>query len=194
MKSIKRRHKKMIQLGESTYVHYRERSNIFLAFFFLHYFGNLRTPNFHYVLSMGVVFALFVGFYYWIRKIFGRTYLETLVQIYFWITFFVVNLNFFPMHFLGFLGMPRCVPNYPDAYAGWNTLSSFGYYISVVRICHFFMVLTITSSTGKNKRCVPSPQALEQNLITLKLMIKSPLAFHTFGDLLAIKETKSNVM
>lgn len=116
-------------------------------------------------------------------KIFGRTYPETLGQIHFWITFFGVNLTFFPMHFLGLSGMPRRIPDYPDAYAGWNALSSFGSYISVVGIRSFFVVVTITSSSGNNKRCAPSPWAVEQNSTTLEWMVQSPPAFHTFGEL-----------
>ncbi|KAF4349904.1 hypothetical protein G4B88_002326 (mitochondrion) [Cannabis sativa] len=129
------------------------------------------VAHFHYVLSMGAVFALFAGFYYWVGKIFGRTYPETLGQIHFWITFFGVNLTFFPMHFLGLSGMPRRIPDYPDAYAGWNALSSFGSYISVVGICCFFVVVTITLSSGNNKRCAPSPWAVEQNSTTLEWML-----------------------
>nr|QKE23962.1 cytochrome c oxidase subunit 1 [Clerodendrum mandarinorum] len=151
------------------------------------------VAHFHYVLSMGAVFALFAGFHYWVGKIFGRTYPETLGQIHFWITFVGVNLTFFPMHFLGLSGMPRRIPDYPDAYAGWNALSSFGSYISVVGICRFFVVVTITSSSGKNKRCAPSPWAVEQNPTTPEWMVQSPPAFHTFGELPAIKETKSCV-
>ncbi|KAL6557412.1 cytochrome c oxidase subunit 1 [Orobanche minor] len=151
------------------------------------------VAHFHYVLSMGAIFALFAGFHYWVGKIFGRTYPETLGQIHFWITFFGVNLTFFPMHFLGLSGMPRRIPDYPDAYAGWNALSSFGSYISVVGICRFFVVVTITSSSGKNKRCAPSPWAIEQNPTTPEWMVQSPPAFHTFGELPAIKETKSYV-
>ncbi|CAN4118950.1 unnamed protein product [Withania somnifera] len=151
------------------------------------------VAHFHYVLSMGAVFALFAGFHYWVGKIFGRTYPETLGQIHFWITFFGVNMTFFPMHFLGLSGMPRRIPDYPDAYAGWNALSSFGSYISVVGICRFFVVVTITSSSGKNKRCAPSPWAVEQNPTTPEWMVQSPPAFHTFGELPAIKETKSYV-
>ncbi|KAM3376680.1 hypothetical protein P3S68_015395 [Capsicum galapagoense] len=150
------------------------------------------VAHFHYVLSMGAIFALFVGFHYWVGKIFGRTYPETLGQIHFWITFFGVDMIFFPMHFLGLLGMPYCIPDYPDAYARWNALRSFGSYISVVGICRFFVVVTITSSSGKNKRCAPSPWVIEQNLTTLEWMVQSPPAFHTFGEL-PIKETKSYV-
>ncbi|KAI3666326.1 hypothetical protein L1987_89170 [Smallanthus sonchifolius] len=94
---------------------------------------------------------------------------------------------------LGLSGMPRRIPDYPDAYAGWNALSSSGSYISVVGICRFFVVVTITSSSGNNKRCAPSPWAVEQNPTTPEWMVQSPPAFHTFGELPAIKETKSSV-
>ncbi|KAK2995392.1 hypothetical protein RJ640_029024 [Escallonia rubra] len=90
----------------------------------------------------------------------------------------------------GLSGMPRRIPDYPDAYAGWNALSSSGSYISVVGICRFFVVVTITSSSGNNKRCAPSPWVLEQNSTTPEWMVQSPPAFHTFGELPAIKETK----
>nr|ULQ69445.1 cytochrome c oxidase subunit 1 [Guaduella macrostachys] len=152
------------------------------------------VAHFHYVLSMGAVFALFAGFYYWVGKIFGRTYPETLGQIHFLITFFGVNLTFFPMHFLGLSGMPRRIPDYPDAYAGWNALSSFGSYISVVGIRRFFVVVAITSSSGKNKRCAESPWAVEQNPTTLEWMVQSPPAFHTFGELPTVKETRTQIM
>ncbi|VAI61370.1 unnamed protein product [Triticum turgidum subsp. durum] len=141
------------------------------------------VAHFHYVLSMGAVFALFSGFYYWVGKIFGRTYPETLGQIHFWITFFGVNLTFFPMHFLWLSGMPRRIPDYPDAYARWNALSSFGSYISVVGIRRFFVVVAITSSSGKNQKCAESPWVVEQNPTTLEWLVQSPPAFHTFGEL-----------
>jgi len=71
-----------------------------------------------FFLSMGVVFAIFSGFYFWIRKITGQRYPEVLARIHFWLFFIGVNVTFFPMHFLGLAGMPRRIPDYPDAFAG----------------------------------------------------------------------------
>ena len=81
---------------------------------------------------MGAVFAIFGGFYYWFGKITGLEYPEVLGQIHFWVTFIGVNLTFFPMHFLGLAGMPRRIPDYPDAYIDYNSIASFGSQLSVV--------------------------------------------------------------
>nr|YP_009121383.1 cytochrome c oxidase subunit 1 [Thecamonas trahens]AJF36624.1 cytochrome c oxidase subunit 1 [Thecamonas trahens] len=99
------------------------------------------VAHFHYVLSMGAVFALFGGFYYWISKILGYKYNEFYGQAHFWITFVGVNVTFFPMHFLGLAGMPRRIPDYPDAFAGWNTIASYGSMISVIGAGFFFYLV-----------------------------------------------------
>lgn len=107
------------------------------------------VAHFHYVLSMGAVFGIFAGFYYWIGKITGRQYPEVLGQIHFWLFFIGVNLTFFPMHFLGLAGMPRRIPDFPDAYSGWNAVSSFGSYISFFSALLFFYIVYVTLIHGK---------------------------------------------
>jgi cytochrome c oxidase subunit 1 len=107
------------------------------------------VAHFHYVLSMGVVFGIFAGWYYWIGKMTGLQYPETLGQIHFWLFFTGVNITFFPMHFLGLAGMPRRVPDYPDAFAGWNAIASFGSLISTVSIVLFFYIAYITLTAGE---------------------------------------------
>jgi cytochrome c oxidase subunit 1 len=98
------------------------------------------VAHFHYVLSMGAVFALFAGWYYWIGKIVGNQYCEVLGMTHFWTTFIGVNLTFFPMHFLGLAGMPRRIPDYPDAYAGWNSIASLGSWITTISSLFFFYI------------------------------------------------------
>jgi len=105
------------------------------------------VAHFHYVLSMGAVFGVFGGFYYWIQKIAGLPYNELLAKIHFWTFFVGVNLTFFPMHFLGMAGMPRRIPDYPDAFLGWNVWSSFGSLISVVSTLVFFYLVYIYYAT-----------------------------------------------
>ena len=107
--------------------------------------------HFHYVLSMGAVFALFAGWYYWISKITGNVYPEALGQIHFWSTFVGVNITFFPMHFLGLSGMPRRIPDFPDAYAGWNDVASLGSFITLFSSLLFFYSVYVTLSSGQ--RC-----------------------------------------
>jgi len=106
------------------------------------------VAHFHYVLSMGAVFALFAGWYYWIGKITGNAYPEALGQIHFWSTFIGVNITFFPMHFLGLAGMPRRIPDFPDAYAGWNDIASLGSFITLISTFLFFYSIYVTLSSG----------------------------------------------
>jgi cytochrome c oxidase subunit 1 len=107
------------------------------------------VAHFHYVLSMGAVFAIFAGFYHWFEKITGLKYPEVLGQIHFWAMFCGVNLTFFPMHFLGLAGMPRRIPDYPDAYAFWNNVASFGAISTAIVITFFFYIIYISLSQGK---------------------------------------------
>lgn len=97
--------------------------------------------HFHYVLSMGVVFGMFAGFYFWFTKLSGNYYIEKYGYLHFILTFIGVNLTFFPMHFLGIGGMPRRIPDYPDVYTDLNALCTLGSYISLAGIAVFFFVI-----------------------------------------------------
>jgi len=109
------------------------------------------VAHFHYVLSMGAVFGIFAGWYFWIEKITGLRYPEVLGKIHFWLFFTGVNITFFPMHFLGLAGMPRRVPDYPDAFAGWNAIASFGSYVSAISVVFFFYIVYVTLTTDPKK-------------------------------------------
>jgi cytochrome c oxidase subunit 1 len=108
------------------------------------------VAHFHYVLSMGAVFGLFSGWYFWSTKILGLSYDDKLAKIHFWTFFIGVNVTFFPQHFLGLQGMPRRISDYPDAFAGWNLISSFGSIISVVSTIIFIHLTYIQLTAGEN--------------------------------------------
>jgi len=99
------------------------------------------VAHFHYVLSMGAVFAMFAGFYFWMEKLFGLKYSEKLGQLHFWITFVGVNLTFFPMHFLGLAGMPRRIPDYPDMFLFWNKVASYGSLLTGIGLLLFLYIV-----------------------------------------------------
>ncbi len=107
------------------------------------------VAHFHYVLSMGAVFAFFAAFYFWFEQIVGVPYSETLAQIHFYSTFIGVNLTFFPMHFLGLAGMPRRIADYPDAYYPWNFYASIGSFISFASVILFFILIFLALSDKK---------------------------------------------
>nr|NP_043733.1 cytochrome oxidase subunit 1 [Allomyces macrogynus]P80440.1 RecName: Full=Cytochrome c oxidase subunit 1; AltName: Full=Cytochrome c oxidase polypeptide I [Allomyces macrogynus]AAC49234.1 cytochrome oxidase subunit 1 [Allomyces macrogynus] len=154
------------------------------------------VAHFHYVLSMGAVFALFAGFYYWIGKITGKQYNEFWGQVHFWTMFIGVNVTFFPMHFLGLNGMPRRIPDYPDAFTQWNVISSFGSIISIVSTIVFLYGLYLTLSQpavslANNYWHVPSFFSSTHSLYgdttqtssSLEWVLPSPPAFHAFNHL-----------
>ena len=111
--------------------------------------------HFHYVLSMGAVFAIFSGFYYWFGKLTGYLYSETLGKIHFWITFIGVNVTFFPMHILGLSGMPRRIPDYPDMYSDLNLLCSIGSLISFFGVLLWFFIIFL--AYYKKVKCPKNP-------------------------------------
>ncbi len=138
------------------------------------------VAHFHYVLSLGAVFALFGGFYYWIGKMSGYQYPEWAGKLHFWLTLIGVNVTFFPQHFLGMAGMPRRIPDYPDAYAGWNEISSYGSYITGLGMIVFFYVLLRVFVIGR-VRCPANPWGA--GATTLEWTLPSPPPFHTFEEL-----------
>jgi len=100
------------------------------------------VAHFHYVLSLGAVYALFGGFYYWIGKLIGYNYINFLTFIHFIIFTIAINIVFFPMHALGISGMPRRIPDYPDGYLGWNSIMSYGSILTLFSIIIFLFILT----------------------------------------------------
>src|SRR5882757_3809857 len=141
------------------------------------------VAHFHYVLSLGAVFAIFAGWYYWFPKITGYMYSETLGKLHFWTTFVGVNLAFFPMHFLGLAGMPRRIADYSDAYAGWNYVASIGAFIAGFGVIVFlFMCL---EAFAKKRKAADNPWGV--GATTLEWTLSSPPPFHQFNELPKIR-------
>lgn len=156
------------------------------------------VAHFHYVLSLGAVFGIFAGYYFWSPKIFGLYYNEKLAQIQFWILFVGANVTFMPQHFLGLQGLPRRYPNYPDAFYGWNLVSSVGSLISLVSILLFSYVIYdqfVNGIANKfNNKAVTNltdPDFVESNLIfnqynsnrtaSLEWASSNPAPLHTYN-------------
>lgn len=133
------------------------------------------VAHFHYVLSMGAVFAFFSGFYYWFKKVTGYTISSTLGTAHFWIMFLGVNLTFFPMHFLGLAGMPRRIPDFPAAYSYFNYIASFGSLISLFGVVFFHYIIYVALYQPKL-----SFVELGRGLGDL-LLIRPIRAFYVFG-------------
>jgi len=137
------------------------------------------VAHFHYVLSLGAVFAIFAGFYYWFGKMSGRMYNEFLGQVHFWVFFVGVNVLFFPMHFLGLDGMPRRVPDSPDAFSGYNDLATIGYMIMAASMAVFFINIIWSMFAGKRA----SGNYWGEGATTLEWTLSSPPPYHQFNKL-----------
>jgi cytochrome c oxidase subunit 1 len=151
------------------------------------------VAHFHYVLSMGAVFAIFAGWYFWSPKVLGVNYNLTLAKVHFWILFIGVNLTFFPQHFLGLQGMPRRISDYPDAFYGWNLISSFGSILNVVAIGLFLYIFYMQLIEGKAVNRYPwwTPEyftdtlqaLLNRSYPSLEWALTSPPKPHAFVSL-----------
>ena len=141
------------------------------------------VAHFHYVLSLGAVFAIFAAWYYWFPKFTGYMYNETVGKVHFWVTFIGVNLLFFPQHFLGLAGMPRRYIDYPDVFVGWNQISSYGSYISVIGVLIF--LYGVFSAYAKKQQAADNPWGA--GATTLEWTLSSPPPFHQFNTLPVIK-------
>ncbi len=137
------------------------------------------VAHFHYTMSLGAVFAIFAGFYYWFPKITGYMYSELLGKLHFWLLFVGVNLVFFPQHFLGLAGMPRRYIDYPDVYAKWNYVSSIGAEITAVSLVVFLYMLV--EAFSKKRLAGDNPWGPAAN--TLEWTLSSPPPFHQYETL-----------
>ena len=138
------------------------------------------VAHFHYVMSLGAVFAIFAGVYFWIGKMSGRQYPEWAGKLHFWMMFIGANLTFFPQHFLGRQGMPRRYIDYPEAYAYWNFISSMGAFLSFASFLFFIGIVVYTLRAGKR---ITEANYWNPWADTLEWTLPSPPPEHTFEQL-----------
>jgi cytochrome c oxidase subunit 1 len=138
---------------------------------------------FHDTMSLGAVFAIFAGWYYWFPKMSGYMYSEFIGKLHFWVAFIGVNLIFLPQHFLGLQGMPRRYVDYPDAYAGWNMVSSYGSYLSGLAVLIF--IYGVVDTFVKKRPAGNNPWG--EGATTLEWQLTSPPPTHQWSELPKIK-------
>jgi len=141
------------------------------------------VAHFHYTMSLGATFGIFAGWYYWFPKMTGYMYSETLGKLHFWLAFIGSNLIFFPQHFLGLAGMPRRIVDYPDAFAGWNMISSIGSYVFAGGLLVF--IITMVLAFRRKEHAADNPWG--EGATTLEWTLSSPPPFHQFESLPLIK-------
>jgi cytochrome c oxidase subunit 1 len=139
------------------------------------------VAHFHYVMSLGAVFSIFAGVYYWFSKMTGRGYPEWAGKLHFWVFFIAANVTFFPQHFLGRQGMPRRYIDYPEQFALWNYVSSLGAFASGLSFVFFFGIVFWSLRYGPRVTAPmywgPQPDP------TLEWTLPNPPPEHTFETL-----------
>ncbi|MBC6442814.1 MAG: cytochrome c oxidase subunit I [Rhodobacteraceae bacterium] len=138
------------------------------------------VAHFHYVMSLGAVFCIFAGVYYWIGKMSGRQYPEWAGKLHFWSMFIGANITFFPQHFLGRQGMPRRYIDYPEQFALWNYVSSIGAFISFASFLFFIGVVFYTIMFGRR---ISEENYWGAGADTLEWTLPTPPPEHTFETL-----------
>jgi cytochrome c oxidase subunit 1 len=138
------------------------------------------VAHFHYVLSLGAVFAIFAGWYYWFPKMTGKMYREWLGVLHFWVMFIGVNMIFFPQHFLGLQGMPRRYIDYPLGFAYWNEISTLGYLVTIGGMA-VFAVAMFDAFFLYRRGAAANPWGV--GATTLEWTLPSPPPFHQFSEL-----------
>ncbi|MGD9294335.1 MAG: cytochrome c oxidase subunit I [Roseobacter sp.] len=135
------------------------------------------VAHFHYVMSLGAVFAIFAGIYFYFPKMTGKMYPEWAGKLHFWAMFIGSNLTFFPQHFLGRQGMPRRYIDYPEAFAYWNWWSSLGAFLAFGSFLFFFGVMAYSLRKGAPAK---ENNPWNEYADTLEWTLPSPPPEHTF--------------